>query len=80
MLAYRLLIAAVALTLSACAEAMTPLQQRAFDAFRDCQRENPSARLTHLGPDGRLAYTASPPEYLRVRQCLHERYGYRFTS
>lgn len=75
-----LLIAAVALTLSACAETLTPLQQRAFDAFRDCQRDNPSARITQLTPDGRLAYTASPPEYLRVRQCLQERHGYRFAS
>ena len=73
-------MAAVALTLVACAEAMTPLQQRAFDAFRDCQRENPTARITRLTPEGRLAYTASPQEYLRVRQCLQERHGYRFTS
>ena len=72
-----MLIGALALTGVACASQMTPLQQRAFDAFKDCQRYNPTARLTQLTPDGNLAYTAAPVEYQRIRQCLGERYGYR---
>ncbi len=72
-----MLIGALALTVVACASQMTPLQQRAFDAFKDCQRYNPTARLTQLTPDGNLAYTAAPVEYQRIRQCLGERFGYR---
>jgi hypothetical protein len=71
------LIIALAFTAAACASQMTPLQQRAYDAFRDCQRDNPTARLTQLTPDGRFGYTAAPVEYQRMRQCLGERYGYR---
>jgi hypothetical protein len=75
-----MLIGALALTLPACAEQMTPLQHRLYDAFRDCQRDNPTARLTQLTPDGRLGYTAAPVEHRRMRQCLEERYGYRFAN
>jgi hypothetical protein len=41
-----MLIGALAWTVVACASQMTPLQQRAYDAFKDCQRDNPTARLT----------------------------------
>lgn len=75
-----MLVGALALSLAGCAPPMTPLQQRAYDAFRDCQRDNPTARLTQLTPDGKLGYTAAPVEYQRVRQCLGERYGYRFAN
>ena len=72
-----MLVGALAWTVVACASQMTPLQQRAYDAFKDCQRDNPTARLTQLTPDGNLGYTAAPVEYQRMRQCLGERYGYR---
>lgn len=72
------LIGALALTAVGCAGQMPPLQQRAYDAFTDCQRENPTARLTRLTPEGRLGATAAPVEYQRVRQCLMERHGYRY--
>jgi hypothetical protein len=75
-----LLIGALALTVGACASQMSPLQQRAYDAFRDCQRDNPTARLIQLTPEGKLGYTAEPVEYQRMRQCLGERYGYRFAG
>ena len=33
------------LGLGACAAGLTPVQERAWDAFKDCQRQAPSAML-----------------------------------
>ena len=45
------------LGLGACAAGLTPLQERAWDAFKDCQRQAHSAMLQQISEDGGISYT-----------------------
>lgn len=57
---------------------LTPLQERADSAFKDCQSVAPTAQITELLPDGRFRYSAAPGDVTRMRECLEQRYGYKF--
>ena len=64
-----------------CAPSMTPLQEKAWDAFKDCQQLAPTAQLTELTPDGRFGFmTRESTEFTTMKRCLEERYGYRFSN
>lgn len=63
---------------AACAPSLTPLQERAYSAFKDCQNVAPTAQLGELLPDGRFGFTARPGDYQRMIRCLEERHGYKF--
>ena len=45
------------LGLGAYAAKLTPLQERAWDAFKDCQRQAPSATLQQISEDGGISFT-----------------------
>jgi hypothetical protein len=45
------------LGLGACAAKLTPLQERTWDAFKDCQRPAPSAILQQISEEGGISYT-----------------------
>jgi hypothetical protein len=70
--------AAAALVASACASSLTPLQERTYGAFKDCQSVAPTAQITELREDGGLHYSAAPGDLQRMQRCLEERYGYKF--
>lgn len=61
-----------------CAPKLTPLQERAWDAFKDCQNLAPTAQLTWLLPDGRLGFQSREGDYQIMIRCLEERHGYKF--
>jgi hypothetical protein len=66
------------LGLGACATQMPPLQARALDAFKDCQRLAPSATLQNVSEEGGLSYTTREGHDVGImQQCLHDRWGYR---
>ena len=73
-----LTVVGVLLTAASCASQLTPLQERAYAAFKDCQSVAPTAQLGELLPDGRFGFTARPGDYQRMIQCLDERHGYKF--
>lgn len=64
--------------LTGCASGLNPLQERAYSAFKDCQSVAPTAQLGELLEDGRFGYSARPGDMQRMKQCLEERYGYKF--
>ena len=67
------------LGLGACATKLAPLQERAWDAFKDCQRQAPSATLQQISEDGGLSFTTREGRDVGImQQCLQERWGYRF--
>lgn len=65
--------------LVACAATLTPLQERAWDAFKDCQRQAPSATLQQISEDGGISYTTREGRDVGImQQCLQQRWGYRY--
>jgi hypothetical protein len=70
-----LLMAVVALT--ACAPKLSPLQERAWDAFQDCKQKAPSAVLNQIHDDGQLSYSAREGDAGIMQRCLEEKFGYR---
>jgi hypothetical protein len=71
----------LALALStACATQTNPLQERAYNAFKDCQwsAPAPTAQITEMREDGIFNYTAREGDVVRMKQCLEQRYGYKF--
>lgn len=70
----------LAVGLTGCASSLTPLQERALDAFRDCQKLAPTAVLTQATPEGGLGFESREGDYQIMKRCLEERYGYRFPN
>lgn len=70
----------VAIVPIACTTSVNPLQERAYNAFKDCQwnAPAPTAQITEMREDGRFNYSAAPGDVARMKKCLEERYGYRF--
>lgn len=67
------------LGLGACAAKLTPMQERAWDAFKDCQRQAPSATLQQISEQGGISYTTREGRDVSImQQCLQERWGYNF--
>lgn len=64
--------------LTACASNLSPLQERAWDAFQDCKPKAPSAVLNQIYEDGRLSYSAREGDVGIMQRCLEEKFGYRF--
>jgi hypothetical protein len=64
--------------LTGCAPTLTPLQERAWDAFQDCKQRAPSAVLNQVHEDGRLSYTAREGDVGIMQRCLQENFGFRF--
>ncbi len=75
---FKIVVMGLLVVLTACAPKLTPLQERAWDAFKDCQQQAPSAVLQQIGEDGRLAYQAREYDIGLMQRCLQERWGYRF--
>lgn len=65
---------------SACAPTMTPLQERAWHAFQDCQAVARTASLVQITPDGRIAFGAEDTDMPKMKQCLRDRWGYPFVN
>jgi hypothetical protein len=63
--------------LSACAPKLSPLQEHAWDAFRDCKQKAPSAVLEQIRDDGGLSYTAREGDIGIMQRCLEDKFGYR---
>jgi hypothetical protein len=60
--------------------AMTPLQDRAWHAFQDCQRVARTAQLRQVTPDGRLGFEAEDGDMVQMKTCLRDRWGYPFAN
>jgi len=73
------LVMAVALVvaLAACAPKLSPLQERAWDAFKDCKQQAPSAVLEQIREDGGVSYTAREGDAGIMQRCLEDKFGYR---
>lgn len=69
--------ASLVVTLTACAPSLSPLQERAWDAFRDCRQKAPSAVLERINEDGGLSYTAREGDIGIMQRCLEDKFGYR---
>lgn len=78
----RLATLALSLVIGATASCvtMTPLQERAWHAFQDCQHVARTARLAQATPDGRLAFEAEDGDMVSMKQCLRDRWGYPFVN
>ena len=65
---------------TACSVQVNPLQERAYNAFKDCQwsAPAPTAQITEMREDGWFSYTAREGDVVRMKQCLEQRYGYKF--
>ena len=65
---------------TACSVQVNPLQERAYNAFKDCQwsAPAPTAQITEMREDGWFSYTAREGDVVRMQQCLEQRYGYKF--
>ena len=65
---------------AACSAQVNPLQERAYNAFKDCQwsAPAPTAQITEMREDGWFSYTAREGDVVRMKQCLEQRYGYKF--
>jgi hypothetical protein len=68
---------ALVVVLTACAPKLSPLQERAWDAFQDCKQKAPSAVLDQIYEDGRLSYSAREGDVGIMQRCLQEKFGYR---
>ena len=71
------LLVAGSVALTACAENLTPAQQRAWEAFQECRKLAPTANLTRLDPDGSLGFESREGDVQVMFRCLNERYGYK---
>lgn len=75
----RILFMVLSVALPACVPKLTPLQERAWDAFKDCQRQAPSATLQQITEGGGISFmTREGHDVGIMQQCLQERWGYRF--
>jgi hypothetical protein len=77
----KILAILVAATLMSCAgPQINPLQERAYNAFKDCQwnAPAPTAQITQMDENGRFSYSAREGDVVRMKQCLEQRYGYKF--
>ena len=63
--------------LTACAPKLSPLQERAWDAFNVCKQKAPSAVLEQIYDDGRLSYSAREGDIGIMHRCLQEQFDYR---
>jgi len=65
---------------TACSVQVNPLQERAYNAFKDCQwsAPAPTAQITEMREDGWFSYTAREGDVVRMQRCLEQRYGYKF--
>jgi hypothetical protein len=52
-----LLLVSIITGFVACAQTLTPTQQKAVEAFKDCQRAVPSATLEEVTVEGGLRFT-----------------------
>ena len=73
-----LVLSPLVTVLTGCAPQMTPLQERAWDAFKDCQKLAPTAHITQVLPDGRIGFESREGDYQIMIRCLEERHGYKF--
>ena len=64
--------------LTACAPKLSPLQERAWDAFNVCKEKAPSAVLNQIYDDGRLSFSAREGDIGIMQRCLQEKFDYRF--
>jgi hypothetical protein len=74
----RLLVVGSLVLVTACATKLSPLQERAWDAFYECKKVAPTAVLERIGEDGGIAYTAREGDVGIMQRCLQEKFGYRF--
>ncbi len=65
---------------SGCAVQANPLQERAYNAFKDCQwsAPAPTAQITEMRENGSFNYSAREGDVVRMQHCLEQRYGYKF--
>lgn len=63
--------------LTACAPNLSPLQERAWDAFNDCKQKAPSAVLEQIYDDGRLSYSGREGDVGIMQLCLQDKFGFR---
>lgn len=66
-----------------CSTAPTAAQKRIYAAVETCNQEaGTTMTLTHVSEDGKKfetrRYGAGDAEYQRFRQCLRDRFGFRF--
>lgn len=74
----RMLVAgSLVVALAACGARLSPLQERAWDAFYDCKLKAPTAVLEQLREDGGLSYSAREGDIGIMQRCLEEKFGYR---
>jgi len=64
--------------LAACAIRLSPLQERAWDAFYECKPKAPTAVLEQIQEDGAISYSAREGDVGIMQRCLEEKFGYRF--
>jgi hypothetical protein len=64
------------ISLTACATNLSPLQQRAWDAFYECKKQAPTAVLEQVQEDGGLRYTAREGDVGIMQRCLQEKFQY----
>lgn len=76
-----------AFMLAAAESALTSAQQRVYRAFDVCNAEAGSTmRLQSVEPNGQFRWgptgnmEAGAPELARFRQCLRDRFGFRFSG
>jgi len=75
----RVLIAgSLVVALAACGAKLSPLQERAWDAFYECKQKAPTAVLQQIREDGGISYSAREGEVGIMQRCLEEKFGYRF--
>ncbi|HYS15619.1 MAG TPA: hypothetical protein VET45_01740 [Candidatus Binatia bacterium] len=75
----RMVIAgSLVVALAACGAKLSPLQERAWDAFYECKQKAPSAVLQQIGEDGHLSYSAREGDVGIMQRCLEAKFGYRF--
>ena len=72
------LLVGLLFALAACATKLSPLQERAWDAFYDCKKQAPTAVLEQIQEDGGIRYTAREGDVGIMQRCLQEKFGYRF--
>jgi hypothetical protein len=66
------------LSLTACATKLSPLQERAWDAFYECKKQAPTAVLEQISENGGIRYTAREGDVGIMQRCLQEKFGYKF--
>lgn len=72
-----LIAGSLAVGLAACGAKLSPLQERAWDAFYDCKLRAPTAVLHQIQEDGGISYSAREGDVGIMDRCLQEKFGYR---